>query len=474
MTWMSMLWVFVLVGVFASVSFAKEPASKPASAAKTLNQRVKELAESFCDGKKTQAGVSAVDLATSKTLLAVDDDVPLMPASNQKLVTSAVALARLGGDYKFATRVFRCGKDVAVVGDCDPTLGDPNLAAANKQTIYAELDKWAAAVKDKCGKIEGNLVMYAPLGEYRHKDWPKNQADNWYVAPVTTLNFNNNCFDVTFHKVDGKLTPVVAPLSRFVKVVNNLKVGTEHAWSLRGSQNDTVLTLQGTMSGASDSPVSVACENPPLLLGRTLAERLVQAGVEIGGDLLLVDLKNFDESKATEIARTETPLAVVMARANKRSLNMAAEGMFLRACGDWDNGPKRAAETLEKAYGIKEGIEVADGCGLSRNNRITPAAMTKLLAAVHKRKDADILAASLPIAGVDGTMERRLTQEPYRARVLAKTGWIGGVSTLSGYVLDGEKNRAIAFSVLVNGVPGPADAKKLEETVCKLLVDSLR
>lgn len=471
-----MLWMLVLVTLLSTACFAKEPASaaKPAGTA-NLNQRAKALAEELTKAPKTQVGISARDLTTGNPILTVNDDVPLMPASNQKLVTSAVALARLGGNFKFTTRVFRCGKDVAVVGGCDPTLGDPIMAAQNKQDIYAELDKWAAAVKDKCPRIEGNLIVYAPIleGGYRHKDWPKNQADTWYAAPVTTLNFNNNCFDVTFRKSATALAPVVAPQSRFLKVVNNLKVGPEHAWSLRTSQNDSVLTLNGTMSKPSDDPVSVACDNPPLLVGRVFAERLMRAGVEIGGDLLLVDLKSFDEPNAQELCHTETPLAAVMARANKRSLNMAAEGMFLRACGDWDGGPRLALQTLEASYGVKEGVEVADGCGLSRNNRISPSAMTGLLAAVHQRKDAEVFVASLPIAGVDGTMERRLTEAPYKGRVLAKTGWIAGVSALSGYVLDARKNRAIAFSVLVNGVPGPADAKRLEEAVCKMLVDSL-
>lgn len=483
MTWMSILWVLPALVVLATAALAADKpstggtsASAPAGAS-DMPQRAAALAKEILKGRKTQFGISAIDLADGRKLLAIGDRQMLAPASNQKLVTSAVALATLGGQYKFATRVYLCGKDIAVVGDCDPTLGDPYIASQDNRDIYADLDKWASAIKEKVGdKIDGDLVMYAPAapGGYRHKDWPRGQADNWYAAPVTTLNFHDNCLDVTFQKVDGKLTPVVSPYTRFIDVVNNLKLGSSHRWSLKTTLNDSVATFTGTMSQPGDDPVSVAIDNPPLFLGRVLAERLLKAGLQIGGDLLLVDARGFDPAKAQEICRTETPLAAVMARANKRSLNMAAEGMFLRACGDWDNGPKLAQDVLAKSYELSEGVKIADGCGLSKYNRICPDAMTRLLAAVTKRPDAQVLLDSLPVSGVDGTMERRLTEAAYKGRVLGKTGWIAGASALSGYVLGPDKKPAIAFSIMVNGVPGPADAKRLEDSICKLLVDSIK
>ncbi|HUS48288.1 MAG TPA: D-alanyl-D-alanine carboxypeptidase/D-alanyl-D-alanine-endopeptidase, partial [Phycisphaerae bacterium] len=181
------------------------------------------------------------------------------------------------------------------------------------------------------------------------------------------------------------------------------------------------------------------------------------------------------EAGMTELASTAAPLAAVLERANKRSLNMAAECMLLRAGdGTWRRSAKMMAETLVKTYGLEEkDLAVSDGCGLSRKNRVAPAALTRILAAIAGGKDAAVLIKSLPVAGVDGTMNRRLTEAKYRGRVAAKTGYILGVSTLSGYVLDKEGKCVAAFSILANDVPaGKAwQAKDLQDAICRALVD---
>jgi len=168
---------------------------------------------------------------------------------------------------------------------------------------------------------------------------------------------------------------------------------------------------------------------------------------------------------------------VVLSRANKRSLNMAAECVFLRAGdGTWSGSAALMTKTLVEGCGLKEDdLVVRDGGGLSRNNRIAPAALVKLLAAAARRQDADVFLASLPASGIDGTMEKRLDRPPYRGRILGKTGYIAGVSSLSGYVLDGSGRPAIAFSILANKVPGGKGwkAKQLQDQICRWLADSI-
>ncbi len=156
---------------------------------------------------------------------------------------------------------------------------------------------------------------------------------------------------------------------------------------------------------------------------------------------------------------------------------MAAECLMLRAGdGTWQGSARIMAETLVGDYGLDtRDFVVRDGGGLSSGNRITAAAMTRLLAKLAKRPDASMLLASLPVAGVDGTLRRRLRDDKYRGRVIAKTGRIRGVSCLSGYVLDSEGTPAVAFSILINRLPGRAkqNAKALQDNICRALVDSL-
>jgi serine-type D-Ala-D-Ala carboxypeptidase/endopeptidase (penicillin-binding protein 4) len=99
--------------------------------------------------------------------------------------------------------------------------------------------------------------------------------------------------------------------------------------------------------------------------------------------------------------------------------------------------------------------------------------MTRVLAAAARRKDAKGYLESFPFAGIDGTMERRLTSQPYRGRVLAKTGYIAGVSCLSGYILDREYRPTVAYSILCNHMPTAKPAKDIEDSICSLLVDWL-
>jgi D-alanyl-D-alanine carboxypeptidase/D-alanyl-D-alanine-endopeptidase (penicillin-binding protein 4) len=236
-----------------------------------------------------------------------------------------------------------------------------------------------------------------------------------------------------------------------------------------------VLTLSGGIHCATSEPVSVAVNFPPLVVGRTLAKRLEKAGVTLDGTVKLVTIEQIDQAKAELIASTTTPLSKAIRRANKHSQNMVAECIFLGAGdGTWPGSAKLAEETLTKKYGLPaDSFTIDDGCGLSRQDRISPAAMTSLLAQLARGPGAEAFIKSLPICGVDGTMERRLDEAPYKARVLAKTGYIAGVSCLSGYACDAGGKPKIAFSVMVNGIQGAAAAKDLEDTIGEILVDWL-
>jgi D-alanyl-D-alanine carboxypeptidase/D-alanyl-D-alanine-endopeptidase (penicillin-binding protein 4) len=101
--------------------------------------------------------------------------------------------------------------------------------------------------------------------------------------------------------------------------------------------------------------------------------------------------------------------------------------------------------------------------------------MVKVLVGVATREDRDVLLDALPIAGVDGTLARRMTEAKYSGRIRAKTGYILGVCCLSGYVVDKNGKPAIAFSLMANDVPAGKAwvAKKLQDALCRALVDSL-
>ncbi len=425
-------------------------------------------------------GVSIVPIGGGKELFARNDDTPLSPASNQKVLTSAFALTRLGEGFEFTTKACTAGKDLWVLGSGDPTFGDASLAREASATAYDEFDRWAAAIKKALPDgIEGDIVVCTAFSEkqaqpqesYRHSSWPADQAHNWFCAPAAAVNFNNNCIDVTF---DAALTPVLLPASKYITVINKLTKGPEQMWGGLMGPADATITLKGTIKAASSDPVNVAVNEPPLLAGRTLADRLVKAGVKFSGNVRTAGPEELAKVTLSKpLCQTATPLGAVLRRANKHSLNMAAECVFLRAGdGTWAGSARIMNETLTKEFSLEAAsLDVHEGSGLSRNDKVSASAMTKVLTAMARKSYFKTILASLPISGTDGTLERRMKEAGYKGRVIAKTGFISGVSCLSGYVLDKDGTPAVAFAVLCNKVPGVA--KDLQDNICRAIVDSL-
>jgi D-alanyl-D-alanine carboxypeptidase/D-alanyl-D-alanine-endopeptidase (penicillin-binding protein 4) len=183
------------------------------------------------------------------------------------------------------------------------------------------------------------------------------------------------------------------------------------------------------------------------------------------------------------LAVHETPLTVVLNRANKDSVNMYAESLCKRLgyesvkasgtqgeaapTGSWENGTAAVGEFL-KRVGVPEAeFRLDDGSGLSRQNAVSPRGLVRVLAYQYYHKSRDVFVASLAVAGVDGTLHDRFADTDLQERVLGKSGYIDGVSTLSGY-LRARDGQWYAFSILFNGFKGSnRDMKLLQERIVK-------
>ena len=465
----------VLLGAWVAGSLA--PALQGQTA---LSRRIASLAAAYQGASRADVSLHVVDVRTGGTVIALQTNRPRTPASNQKILTSAFALARLGPDYQISTLLIRRGNDLVVSGSFDPTLGDSVIARSKKASVYAELNRWAALVRRHVGpRVAGDIIVISARagGSYRHPDWPGNQYKRWYVAPIAEVNFNNNCFDVTFTVARSRVTPHVVPQSYLISVDSRVKVGSRHIWDLRTGADDSALTLTGTVKTSTRDPLSTAVNNPPMLFGRVLADRLKRAGVALGGTVRTARRDAVDLAGSPVIARTQTPLGEAIARANKRSLNMAAEGVFLCAGdGTWAGSAKLMTATLAKTFGVAPGdLTVRDGSGMSRKNAVTTRALVLVLAGMLKQEYAPVFTRSLPVSGSDGTLARRLARAPCAGRVVAKTGYISGVSALSGYVLDAARKPAYVFAIIVNRLPAGKNwqAKQFQDSVAAALVTSL-
>jgi len=468
------VWLFA----FALAAAGAEPPQPPAKAS------IEQLVADYCADTGADVGLHAVRLADGTPLCQIRPTDRFIPASNQKILTSAVALKRLGPDFQFRTKLATAGRDLVVIGDGDPTTGDARLAEDRKETIYAAFDRWAEALK-RAGirRIEGDLLIRAGTfqGPYSHPDWPTASRQRWYAAPAAAVNFNDNCFDVGFEVEGEEVRPVVAPLSRFIRVRSRVRLGGRHLWRCRFDKSGDGMTLTGTVRRATPDPLPVAAPDPPMLFGCVLMDRLVRAGIEFQGKIVVSrDPAGPWRADGLRVIATEaTPLSAVLRRANKHSHNLTAECLFLRSAVEpgapatWKKAAKAAAAVLQADYGLPAGqFRVADGSGLSGKNRVSPAAITSLLGAMAGQK---AFLESLAIAGVDGSLEGRLAGPLCRGRILGKTGSLTDVSALSGYVLDRTGKPALAFSILINGrTRGKRhDAHGLQAAVCRVLTEAV-
>lgn len=471
--------------VVVLLSLAPQAVLAEASADARTSALRKEVARRVAEYQKNAnlvCGIYVTDLRVDEVLIDIDSEKTYITASNTKLLTGSLALARLGADFKFTTDVYQLGKDIVIVGDGDPTLGCADLSAKAGVSVYAELDRWSAAIKKKASSsFTGDLLLCSrfKIKQSRHPEVMKRQHHLWYQAPVGGLNFHDNNYNVTLTVADGNVAAQLQPASRFIEVVNELKPGKRDAWTLTAAEGESKVTLSGTVVRSTSKPKILSVNDPAMFLGRVLADRIVRSGVSFDGKIRTVP-HDFDLSGAKLIYRKATPLSDSLKRMNKRSLNMAAQCHFLRTGdGTWEGSRKVLAKGIVKHYGLDTGgFTILEGSGLSHKNRVAPREFVRLLGKVLKRKDGKLIVESLPISGIDGTLqEQNRFQDPaYRGRILGKTGTVGGASCLTGYILDKKARPVMIFSIMANRLQWSAEeffgpARALKDDIARMLVD---
>ncbi len=335
-------------------------------------------------------GVHVVDLDNGGTVYSWDADTPKIIASNTKLFTTAAALDGLGPDYSFETRLLINGKvengvlegDLAVVGG-----GDPNLSGRDHDgDPFAVFAPWAAALRERgIARIRGHLVLVHGLFDDAgvHPDWPRDQLTHWYEAPIQALSFSDNCVLVKVtpgRKVSAPPVVELVPNLPLFKVRNLARTTDSrrrHVVAVSRADQGDEITVSGYIwqkSGTLEAWVAV--RDPVAYFGASLRSALELQGVVVeGSDEFQPALPVggwevvYDHHSALQRAIEVT---------NKRSQNFFAESLFkllgaVRAQeGSWPGGVRAVGDFLDKV-GIPRGAySMADGSGLSRNNRFAP------------------------------------------------------------------------------------------------------
>jgi D-alanyl-D-alanine carboxypeptidase/D-alanyl-D-alanine-endopeptidase (penicillin-binding protein 4) len=435
-------------------------------------------------------GVRVIDLASGRELFAENPDRPMMPASNMKLLTTSATLDRFGAGHKFETYLAKDGEDLWVIGTGDPSLGDPKIAKKRGELPTAVFQRWAEALKAKgVTEFKGKLYYYDAAFDAQtvHPSWSKGYLTDWYAAPVTGLNFNDNCIDVTVTpgaKNGDPVTYEVMPPVKNITMENKMVTGGKEEAEPVDRKNDGSMNWF-LVGGVKEKKTlgSKCVPDPGAFFADAMRTNFDANGIRIAGPTERAEkpLGGTLAPPAEKVLLVEmSTMPVVLNRLNKDSQNLFAEA-FSKTLGrqyDADRGEEKpgswksggeAVHAFLKKNGIDDSkVVTTDGSGLSRDNRVTARVMSDLLVVMAKHRDASTFRDSLPVGGVDGTIGKRLKDIP--GRVQAKTGFIGGVRALSGYAKTDE-GKTLVFSILYNEFKGSVKPfEEMQDDACRVLV----
>ena len=460
-----------------------------------LEDRVESAIRSASLGS-TEIGISIRDLATGEEIVGIEETEPMIPASNMKLFTSGAALHVLGEDFHFQTSLILEGDTLWVVGGGDPAFGDPMLLEQMQWNIDNFLDQIIEAVVDSGVRELSSVVVDDRMFDRKHvhPDWPRDQLDKRYCAEVAGLNFGLNVVRIEAAPSKSGGSPVITSMTPSLPWIlpknemhSKREKGAVTRIGIRRSPGSNNLTAYGRILSPIGADVTIS--NVPEVFARLLKVRLQAAGIKVGSTRLAEaanDRPRPDGNSVRELLRIRTPLTTVLERCNTNSQNLYAESMLKRighenelAPGSWANGSRAVRMVVIDRLGPEhaDGIRQSDGSGMSRNNRVTPETVTAWLRSFAQDPElGESFIESLADPEKTGTLKGRFEGLPSDIAFACKTGYINGVSCLSGVVTDSEGG-GYAFSVLCNQIPSRVpirSAKKLQESVVDLLVDRLQ
>ncbi len=479
-----MAWAIAAMGAFAG-----------GASGQSLDKRVENALAQARLGN-AHVGVSVLDLSTGQQLVklsAGNGDAGFTPASNLKLFTSGAAFLVLGKDFEYQTKIVVDGDRLIVVGAGDPGFGEPKLLDAMHLGVDQFVDRLVDSVKSRGVSGIREIVVDDRVfdRDYVHPDWPKEQLSRAYCAEVSGLNFHANLLNVyvtpggSANAEAGSRTEPSGSWITITRLARTVKEGNTEVWLERepASSGDAFrFKLHGTVKSALTEPIAVTVDQPGLFFGRALADRASKAGLGASGKSITARLVAPDETFAAVadsekvVAVVRTPLSVALERCNVDSENLYAEA-FCKLIGHkvtgqpgtWGSGTAVVRMKVKEYLGADAAasLVLADGSGLSRNNRITPDVMTRWLKTLSDAPSGDVFIQSLAVAGEEGTLRKRFKGAKLHNEVRAKSGYIREVRTLSGYVTNAATGKRVAFSVLCDNLPSGTDqrAKEFHEQV---------
>ena len=458
----------------------------------------KELAKLKTDADLKNAAISfyAIDTKTGETIAEMNPDMGMIPASTQKLFTTATALELLGTEYRFKTKIQYSGEinktnktlygNIYIKGSGDPTLGSKYFYKGKQ---FAFIDYSIEAIK-KAGVnlISGRVIGDASIYSYQiaSPKWLWEEVGNYYGVAGTGLSVHDNLYEVHFKSSNqvGQLTEVIEvkpniPKLKLYNEVVSSNVRSDEAY-IYGAPYTYTRYVRGTIpKGKSDFYIKGAIPDPAYYLAWRFQETLDTAGIKctkkastmqllsLNGDTIIdkrITLKTIYSPKLIEIVNIT----------NKKSNNLFAEhllslvGYTKNKEGSLDSGTKVVFDFWKSKGMDTNGLHVWDGSGLSRLNSITAKQFVFLLRYMkNKSKNFTAFYNSLPEAGISGTLKYLGRNTIISGNLHAKSGSVARVRAYAGYVKT-KSGRELAFSLNIGNYN--CSSRKVKQKITALMV----
>jgi D-alanyl-D-alanine carboxypeptidase/D-alanyl-D-alanine-endopeptidase (penicillin-binding protein 4) len=451
---------------------------------------------------QAQWGVKVVSLDSGRTLFERNADKLLKPASNAKLYTAALALDRLGPDYRIKTSFYTASKpdgegvihgDLLVYGRGDPSFSARFNAGDYQKALQPVVDALlTAGVKKIDGGIIGDESCFrgAPFGS----EWTWEDLQEYYGAPASALTFQDNVIDLMFKpgRAGDPGEIVTLPETSIVTFINRTQTVPPDTFGrirLYRPLGESVVHAWGSISLRSAGEAeSVSVPKPALWFVTMLKKALEKRGVTVTGgvsqeDWLTREVSPIAWASLTEVvAIPSRPLAEIVKQTLKPSENLYAQLLWLQVGAQAEaaqgaSGRSTAAEGLAEmqkflhSAGISRNTaQLDEGSGLSRACLVTPSATVQLLTFMSTNRCRDQFVDALPVAGVDGTLRNRFKGTVAAGNLRAKTGSLGGVNNLSGYVTTAGKEKLV-FSIMLNNYRDESEGRAAIDAVALQLAE---
>lgn len=411
----------------------------------------------------SNAGIAVWSINRNDLLCDINATNPMTPASVTKLISTFTALEAYGGDYHLSTTVYTDGtvtSDGVVKGNLYLRgSGDPLLRESDIDNLAEQILRTGIA------RVEGHVYGDGSVFDDTTSRWrySGDRDEVQAMHPVTGLTIERNEFRVIVSapRASGRACNIqLSPATDEVQIVNRATAGGRRGGVSASMQVDPstgriTIVVSGSLRAGSTWTKSFPIEKPDWLAASVLKKKLEERGIDVSQNVAL----RRTPRGAKALAAVARPLADVVSHTNKYSDNFCAEHLF-KLVGAADGSRSSAHTARQTIHSILRANDVGcatcklnDGSGLSRRNLLTPMGIIDVLTHAQSCSIRDSFIGSLAIAGVDGTLRRRMINTPAYNNVVAKTGTLRNVSGLAGYVSTRD-NETLAFCFFFNGTGG--------------------